>query len=268
MDVGRMAGAEASALAAVAEAMRRGGNDAVAVEPLGGGRLVTLGPGRYVNRAVGVGPEIDDDALDVIDAFYAGRGLPPSIQLSSWAQSATLDRLAARGYRPEGFRSVFAAELPGAGPGPGPVPGDVEGVAVGAAELDAWLDVLVDGNEIDSPEGRAVSDEYGRAAHAAAGSRDFLALVGGEAAGCGSIQVVGGMALLGGAATRPVHRRRGVQAALLAHRFGLARQLGCDLVASTALPDGASARNLRRLGLQQVDTQVVLTASPPPPVTA
>ena len=251
-----MSRAEAEAAAAVAEAMRRGGNDAAAVEALGDGVLVTLGIGRYVNRAIGVGPDLDDGDLDAVERFFSARGLPSSIQLTSWASEATLGRLASRGYRPEWFRSVFAAEPPGGDEWPA-----IEIVAVDESNLDEWLGVLVEGNEIATPEGRAVSDEYGRAAHRAVGSTDLLALVDGEAVGCGSLQVASGVALLGGAATRPHWRGRGVQGALLRHRMRLAAELGCDLVASTALPAGASARNLQRHGLRLVDTQLVMTAS-------
>lgn len=251
--------AEAEAAAAVAEAMRSRGNDEAAVEPLGDGVLVALGKGRYVNRAIGVGPDLDGGALDVIERFFSARGLPGSVQLTSWASEETLERLSSRGYLPEWFRSVFAMALPGPDVAP-PVDG-IEIVVVDDRNLDDWLAVLADGNEIATPEGRAVSDEFGRAAHHAAGSTDLLALVDGEAVGCGSLQVASGVGMFGGAATRPSHRGRGVQGALLQHRMRLAADLGCDLVASTALPAGASARNIQRHGLHLVDTQLLMTAA-------
>ena len=237
--------------------MRRAGNAAVAVERLGDGALVALGPGRYVNRAIGVGPELEDSDLDVIEQFFTHRGLRASAQLTSWASEATLDRLATRGYRPQWFRSVFAASLPR--PDVAPPLDSIEIVHVGDRNVEEWLDVLADGNEITTVEGRAISDEFGLGAHSAVGSADFLAVVDGHAFGCGSLQVASGVGWLGGAATRPRHRRRGAQGALLRHRIRLATEVGCDFVASTALPTTASARNLRRHGLHLVDTQLVMS---------
>jgi GNAT superfamily N-acetyltransferase len=72
------------------------------------------------------------------------------------------------------------------------------------------------------------------------------------------VQIVDGVAWLGGAATIPKHRQRGVQAALVAHRLRLAAQLGCGLAAVTALSNGPSARNIVRLGFQHIHTQAVV----------
>ena len=76
--------------------------------------------------------------------------------------------------------------------------------------------------------------------------------------GCGSVQFVDGIAWLGGAATIPEFRQRGVQAALVAHRLGLAAEAGCELAAVSALSNGPSARNIVRLGFQHIHTQVVV----------
>ena len=53
-----------------------------------------------------------------------------------------------------------------------------------------------------------------------------------------------------------------MQCALLRHRIRRAAELGCDVVAATALPAGASARNLLRHGLRLVDTHIVMTVEP------
>ena len=258
----RLRRTEAKAAVAVAIAMAAAGNDGARSERLGDGALVSLGPGRYVNRAIGVGPDLDDAELDTMERFFGEGGLPASAQLSSWASEATLDRLSARGYSPRWFRSVFAATLPLApAPAPNPGPGGaVEIVTVRDGDVEQWLDVLAAGNEITTPEARAVSDEHGRAAHGAAGSTDLLAIVDGQAVGCGSLQVASGVGWVGGAATLPSHRGRGVQGALLHHRARVAAEAGCDVIAATALPAGASARNLTRHGLRLVDTQMVVTA--------
>ena len=86
----------------------------------------------------------------------------------------------------------------------------------------------------------------------------MIARVDGELVGCGSLQPAEGVAWLGGAATRPEYRRRGVQSALLAHRIGKV-QARCDLVAATALSGSTSARNMTRAGFTLAYVQVVMT---------
>lgn len=227
-----------------------------AAQPVGGGAVVAHGPGGYVNRAIGIGPSVTEADLDAIGSFFSTRDLPPSIQVSSHADADTLVRLVARGYAPQWFRSVFAAPLPLIALSKG-----FEILPVDDSLTNLWMETLAAGNEIVDPVARASSDEFATAAHRAAGSHDFLAFVEGEPAACGSLQVIGEVGWLGGAATRPSHRGRGLQAALLTHRTtAAAAHLGCTAVAATALPGGTSARNLVRAGLSLVDVQLVLTA--------
>jgi GNAT superfamily N-acetyltransferase len=222
----------------------------------GDGALVAMGPGRYVNRAIGVTlSELSGDDVDAIEQFFVGRGLTPMIELSSWAPTATLAEVSRRGFDPCWFRSFFAL-----------VPAevhfeqstDVRIERVGDDDLTRWLDVFNAGFEADHGAALLANDEIGRASFLAPDSQTFLAHLDGRAAGCGSVQIVGGVAWLGGAATLPEFRRRGVQAALVAHRLRLVASLGCDLAAVTALSNGPSARNIVRLGFQHTHTQVVV----------
>jgi len=66
------------------------------------------------------------------------------------------------------------------------------------------------------------------------------------------------LADLGGMTTSPAFRRRGVQAACLAHRLRVAREAGCDLAVASADPGSESARNIERAGLQCLYTSVGL----------
>ena len=91
------------------------------------------------------------------------------------------------------------------------------------------------------------------------GTRDFIAFVDGTSAACGSLTVIDDMGWIGGAATLATQQGKGLQSALVNHRLRLASDLGCNLVAATALPDGQSAQNLIRLGFQLLYTQVVMT---------
>ena len=63
--------------------------------------------------------------------------------------------------------------------------------------------------------------------------------------------------------TLPSERRRGVQAALIAHRVRLAVDAGCDLVVSSTVPANPSERNLVRAGFRPLYETVTLAKGPP-----
>jgi len=126
-----------------------------------------------------------------------------------------------------------------------------------------WLAVLRAGFGADTPEEGRPSDEMARAARAVAGATAYLAAVDGTALGCGSLTVDDGVGWLGGAATTPFGRRRGVQGALIRHRLAVAADTGCDLAVATAMPAGDSARNLLRHGFTLVYGQAVMTRTGP-----
>jgi len=126
------------------------------------------------------------------------------------------------------------------------------------SEAATWRDVLAAGFGETEPSARAVSDEMARADRAVTSGQQFLAVIDGRAAGCGSVIMADGVAWLGAGATLPEFRRRGVQTAMVRHRVEYAEEASCDLAAATAVPDGASARNLSRLGFVLVQHQLVL----------
>ena len=83
----------------------------------------------------------------------------------------------------------------------------------------------------------------------------FLAWAGDEPAGCAAFYVEDRLAWLGFAATRPDHRRKGAQTALLVARIRAARAFGADRLytetgAATADGPGPSYRNILRSGFR------------------
>jgi GNAT superfamily N-acetyltransferase len=225
-------------------------------QPFDGGAFVAFGPGRFVNRAIGLG--LGDASPPAIVAalveFYEARALSPSLEVCPWVDDALLAALGAASFRTDRFRSVYAhdlIDLP-------PLDADAMIVPETAETAEGRRLVLSDDAPIGSA-GRSVSDEYCDAAARMPAANDFVALLDGQVAGCGSLVALDGMAVLGGGATLPTHRRRGLQSALLVHRLHLAVSLDCDLAVATALPAGQSARNLERLGFTQLYTQAVLT---------
>ena len=120
------------------------------------------------------------------------------------------------------------------------------------------MQIYIDGFGFTDDAARSISNEFAGATLAVDDVHTFMATIDGRPPGCGALHVADGVGWTGGAATLPDFRRRGVQSALLAHRLRLAIELGCDLVAATAVPSGGSARNLVHLGFQLVQTQAVV----------
>ncbi|MEO7370827.1 MAG: GNAT family N-acetyltransferase [Ilumatobacteraceae bacterium] len=231
-------------------------NTVAAGVTFGDGALIAMGPGKYVNRAVGITTvDLSVEDLQEIDEFFGQRRLPSMIELSSWAPPTTIDQLAGRGYTPAWFRSVFVL-VPRRSTAA--LRTDLRIAEVGKADAPQWLDVFARGFEAVDGEARIANDEIGEAGRLAPDAHTFLVYLSNEVVGCGSVQVVDGVAWLGAAATLPAFRRRGVQTALVAHRLALAADLGCELAAVTALSNGPSARNIVRLGFQLSHTQAVV----------
>jgi GNAT superfamily N-acetyltransferase len=88
----------------------------------------------------------------------------------------------------------------------------------------------------------------------------LLALLNRQPVGAASVMVVGEAAVLGGAATLPAFRRRGVQRALIEARLAVAADAGCVLAIVTADPGSSSGRNAERSGFQLICNHVSLRA--------
>jgi GNAT superfamily N-acetyltransferase len=245
--------AELAVRQVVALAQRAPSSGATAVR-LDGGALVSFGTGRYVNRAMGLGfgGTAADEIVRALDEFYGARGMPPSLELCPLADTALLPALAAAGYRLERFRNVYARALDALPDAP-----SVRIQSIGPGSTGRHH--ILAGDSAPGSDARRISDEYCDAAGYVDGAFDLVALVDGEPAACGSLNVIDRVGWLGGAATLPALRGKGLQQALVEQRLRLAADEGCDIAAATALPDGQSARNLRRFGFDLLYTQVVLT---------
>ena len=254
-DIERITRSEAETIAAVARIIAAE-RDTASIRSIEGAELVALGPGRYVNRAVGFGAHVEDATIDAVQRFYDLAGLPAAVQLTSLTDENTLARLANRGFRTDWFRWVMVARIAkthadAAGP--------ARIVEVEESTVPTWIEVLGSGNDAAAEAARAISDEYADAAHRVETSIDFLALVDDVPAACGSIEFADGIAWLGGASTIPAYRNRGLQRQLLGYRIRVARTMGSEIVAATTAPGSVSGRNLSRMGLKLVDVQTVMS---------
>lgn len=125
---------------------------------------------------------------------------------------------------------------------------------------EAFLEVLLAGYQVDG-----VVAGYIRAEHGLAEMRRFLLYEWDPVAAgrppddqpgdrvpvaAAAMTIHDDVAVLGGAATMPVHRGKGAQSRLLRHRLRVAVDAGCALAVATAAPDSVSAANLGKAGFR------------------
>lgn len=268
-DLGRrIEHAEAALIGAAAGAATRRGTDGFAL-PLAGGIAAYAEPGAPFNKVVGLGFEGVPDAaeLETIERAYGERGSPTPVELSTLADPRIAELLGGRGYRVVAFEDVLGCEL---GTALGEGPAGLEVRPARADELDAWVDVVVegfahpDGEGVPSPEEfpRDVVDRAERD-FAEAGVTPYVALRNsGTIAGGGSMRITDGVAQLTGAATAPDNRRRGVQTALLTARLRDAVRAGADIAVVTTSPGSRSQQNVQRQGFHLLYSRAVLVKDP------
>jgi ribosomal protein S18 acetylase RimI-like enzyme len=242
------------------------------IHPIGGGTAVYGGAGRPFNKIAGLGfTPIDAAAIAELEDMYDARGGEMRVELASLADGAVAAMLTRRGFTLTGYENVLGL----------PLTPDI--VATLARECDAaidrgilvaptddasaWIGAVADGfASPDVFDGPPPTESFGRESlerifaefSAAPGCRLFLARRGGEVAGGGALRLVDGLAQLAGASTRPPHRRRGVQSALLRARLVEAARAGCDLAVVTTEPASKSQENVQRAGFTLLYVRAIL----------
>jgi ribosomal protein S18 acetylase RimI-like enzyme len=250
-------------------AHRRNTGAAGFVIPIAGGVAAFAEDQSPFNKVAGLGfggvPSAA--ALDEIEAAFAALGARVQIELAHLADPAIGERLTERGYRLVSFENVLGRALDGV---PGHVtPPGLEVRLSGYAELEAWIDVVVEGGAHPDTDGLPSHEEFPRDVVeraerdlVAAGVVRYIALRNGVVAGGGSVRMADGVAQLTGAATAPAHRRRGVQSALLSARLADAAAAGCDVAVVTTQPGSPSQKNVQRRGFELLYTRAVLVREP------
>jgi hypothetical protein len=220
-----------------------------------------------MNKLIGVGvtEPIDDGWLTAVERAYHAHGEPVRAEISTLAIPGTFEQLAARGYRLIGFENVLGrslADVP-------PVHASVRVEPVAQESLAVFRDTLVDASACPDDTG-VVVDQFSRQvietvlddSLLAHGVARYLAYRDGAVAGGASMRVHDGIAALTGSATLPAHRRRGVQAALLARRLADGRAAGAELAVITTAPGTQSQANVMKLGFSLLYSRALLVAAP------
>lgn len=255
-------------LEAVRSAARRVPPDQVVLRDLHGGVAAYVEPGAPFNKVAGLGFDgvPSADALDALEHEFAIRHSPVQVELSTLADPDVGRTLSRRGYELVGFENVLGLPL-GASSTFAAVPG-VDVTRAADEESPAWLDTVATGflspDTFDGPPSheavipRDVLDRVFGDTIAAPGFERYLARRGGAIAGGASLRIDHGVAQLSGAATLPVHRRQGVQTALLRHRLAESARRGCDVAVVTTQPGSKSQENVQKAGFALLYARAIL----------
>ncbi|GIF77211.1 GNAT family N-acetyltransferase [Asanoa siamensis] len=225
----------------------------MAVEHIGGGVVISLRDdptGGHFNRVLGLGitePVTARVVAGVLD-FHRRQGspactfqIPPHLLPADWD-----DIVAAHGLIPGSTTVKFAGEVDAVKP----ASTDLRVGPVGDDEIDTWSALVWELFGVPGPDFPAVTAAAARTRNYQA----FAAWDGAEMVAVAALYVNGEAGQLNSAATRETHRRRGVQAALIAARTAHAAGAGCRWVVSeTGKPrtegGNPSLNNMARAGL-------------------
>lgn len=258
----RIERAETRHIAGATEAASlRTGRPVVVLEVAGGAACIA-DPGSPMNKVVGLGfGGVPSDAeLTEIERLYAAHDTPVQVELSNLGDPEIGAVLTGRGYRLVSFENVLGRALDDVTPAP-----DSAVEVRRTDDLDTWVDVVVEGFAHPDTAGVPSHEDFPREVvenaerdTVASGAAAYLAYLDGEVAGAAALQMRDGIAQLVGAATLPAHRRRGVQAALVATRLADAVAAGCDVAVVTTQPGSTSQHNTQRRGFHLLYTRAIL----------
>lgn len=259
--------AEELAGAAVAQAHRKmiAGSRAETLA-IGGGTAIFVEPSSPISQCIGCGVnrDISTEEIAGIEDFYWSCGAGSQIVVSTEFAAGLQQALDERGYAVVERNLAFYRELPFRGD-------------VGAPEGYAIREV----QDRERPEWAAMQAQiFAEFAESAAaieplfllfasseGYRSYVAIhqETGELAGGAAIYVSSecGIACVAGAATKPAHRGRGLQQAMLRRRLSDATAAGCDLAFMSTLLETTSCRNAQRQGFVRGYERVVMRKEQP-----
>jgi hypothetical protein len=214
--------------------------------------------------AIGVGTSspVDGKDIAVIETFYDSLNSPVRIAISGRTHVGVNSLLGSRGYKAGALMENWWMPLTGIAAQP--IPDNIEVTPATMDDAELWVRTVAAGfQETDGP-----IDEYKLPPAMidtfycfgfADGARPFLARRNGEVAGGGVFHVNGDTAHLRTTSCRFLHRRNGVQSALLNVRLQWALKAGCRFAFSSTAGIGTSARNLQRLGLQPLSISFLMS---------
>ena len=246
----RLERAEGHACAQYAEARRRLFPESGAEwAEFAGAYAVFDGVDSPITQSFGLGvfAELSPAVLDLTERFFLDRGAPVLHEVSPLAGVAAFDLLCTRNYRPIELSNVLYRPVERTTP---ESQIHISVRVIGPQETQLWTDISTRGWAHEHPELREFLGQLGAVSSAREHTLCFLAELDDEPGAAGVLCIHQGVALLGGSATVPELRRRGLQTALLHERMRYAFDHGCDLAMIVAHPGSDSQRNAERKGFR------------------
>jgi len=197
----------------------------------------------HYNRVLLTGPG-DVGRLERLAGWYHEVGMPCGVEAPLPALTEEgVERLESAGF--EKVEDVVFHHAPAGRGDHGAPDGAVR--RAGRDDVGAVLDLMA----ADHHDGPATPEMRARCGEAQLDPAFpvFLLEVDGRAVAMASIFVHGDLAWLGNAYTRPDHRGRGHQSALLRHRLAHAAARGCTDAVADVTPGTTSQRNVERAGM-------------------
>jgi hypothetical protein len=186
-----------------------------------GGRVIYMGPGMPVNRAmgVGVGEPADAKDVDLIVDFYASHAHDAGIELCPYADDAVRSRAAELGFRLDWFRTVYARPIESSSTSA--PSGAFEFTRVDSSNFETWAGVWIEHSDDADRERR-----FTEARHAKPGEHDFVVSLDSLPAAVCSLSIHDGLADLGGMLTRAEYRSRRIRMRARARRRNARHRVG------------------------------------------
>lgn len=195
---------------------------------------------------------VRESTVDAVADVLAGAvGRTPPVVLAQADDAEVRRGLTRAGLVRDGTRAMALTVLGPGSAGERAAAGGFPIREVDPGQDTAFLRVLLAGYQAPTAVRRYLAVE-----HQLPEIRRFVAGADGEEWAAAAMSLHHGVAVIGGAATRPQQRSKGAQSALLNHRLREAANSGCDLAVATVTPGTASARNLVRAGFTVVPRPV------------
>jgi len=234
-----------------APVVRRAGIPGEPFLDLGNTAALFAGDGSPLTQAMGA---FELDHLDALADFFRGRVSSWEAVLTPFSGHDALERLIARHGVPMGWESTLYRPLAESLPESQLAP-EIEIIEVRGSERRAWAELSR--NSFFGEDENEVALTLSRLTEDAHNIRAYQGFWDGKPAAAASLTLGLGVAALGGDATLPEFRGRGLQTALLQRRLLDASQ-EADVATMGALPGSSSQRNAERLGFRIAYSQLSL----------
>jgi GNAT superfamily N-acetyltransferase len=189
-----------------------------------------------------------------VTTFFSDRDVAPTVHVSDQIP-AIRNQFLRQGYRETGENRILAFRLRRDVPPDAPQDNDVHRLQPN--EKWDWVQAVAQGF-LEKVETTADDVIVGETVYRAATDHFLVRSNSGEIAGTAGFAQRSGVGVFFADSTRPQYRSTGIQGRLIRTRLLHAKRAGCDLVAATVAPGGASEKNYLRCGFQILYSRITL----------